>query len=76
MYPVTPPSGPEVVPPVIAPKDPLLTGEPLATREGDGSSGRRKKVILFSIVGLLLIGTIAGGIYLATHFAPKLTKTK
>ena len=62
-------SGAEVVPPAVPPSDPLSTGEPLVTPP-TGPSPRGKKVVLSAIAGILLLGTIGGGIYIATHIAP------
>src|SRR3989344_3710030 len=62
-------SGAEVVPPAVPPSDPLSTGEPLVTPP-PGTSPRGKKVVLSAIAGILLLGTIGGGIYIATHIAP------
>jgi len=62
---------PPVVPPAVPPQDPLLSGEPLATPPPEKSSIGSKKTVLLAIVGLLLLGAIGGGIYLASQYAPK-----
>ena len=66
----TPPS----VSPVVATSTQGFSTETSTIPTSPGSSGGGKKAILLGVVGVLLLGTIGGGIYLASRYAPRIAE--
>lgn len=67
-------------PSVISPSTPpVITSEPvlMSPESSDPEENKpRKKVVLFVALGLIILTTVIGGIFLASKLGPKLTETK
>ena len=67
------PAPPSVSPVVATPTQGFST-ETSTIPTSPGSSGGGKKAVLLGVVGVLLLGAIGGGIYLASRYAPRLAE--